>query len=667
MTTTVDGLLKFTRAEYTLEGDVLTVYLPKNFSMFKKRITAAKKDLLLKFGARKLRIDVIKKEEVKLDLNTIDVEVIDLKNLDVIDRLLYLVANNEFMSIDFETDSMDARTTNVISAGLCFSRNKDTFYIPVDHTEANNTPLEVLMEFLRTIQHNVKFVCHNMAFEKKILDRYSVFPEYIDTMILTYLKGGLREQGLKHVASKRLGVHMKTFEEVVGKGKEKKRFNDIDVSEAAQYCGSDALYTAKLLDLLYDTIDSDLIILDHNAALACINMETRGVLIDPDYYRHLSARYERRLQRIEKVIYLVAGHEFNIRSTKQLQTVLFDEMGVVPLKTKKAYTEKGALSTSKEVIEGLFIENPDNKLLKYLCEYRSVSVYLNSFSLKMVDLADENNILRGSFLYARTSTGRLASSEPNMQNMPGSGIGSLIREGIISPPGYTVVAGDYSQIEYRLLAHLMKDTNLINTIKAGHDIHTATAALMFGSKPEDVTKEQRGAGKTLNFGLVYGRSDKAVAADLRITVKEAKRFKQLYFDNLTSFIPLRDSVWQSTAEKGYSETMLGRRRYLPDMRSNNKYLKASAERQAFNAVIQGSAADLIRETMYKTDLLSREFDSKLVMSVHDELVFYVKDEQVEAFKKRLKEVMEVSCLGTHKFDIPIIVDIGEGRTYLDAK
>ena len=190
---------------------------------------------------------------------------------------------------------------------------------------------------------------------------------------------------------------------------------------------------------------------------------------------------------------------------------------------------------------------------------------------------------------------------------------------------------------------------------------------MFGSKPEDVTKEQRGAGKTLNFGLVYGRSDKAVAADLRITVKEAKRFKQLYFDNLTSFIPLRDSVWQSTAEKGYSETMLGRRRYLPDMRSNNKYLKASAERQAFNAVIQGSAADLIRETMYKTDLLSREFDSKLVMSVHDELVFYVKDEQVEAFKKRLKEVMEVSCLGTHKFDIPIIVDIGEGRTYLDAK
>lgn len=663
MTTAVDGLLKFTKAEYKLEGDILIIYLPKNFAMFKKRIKDNKKELLEKFDARKLRIDVKKKDEVILDLNVIEVDILS----EITDQLLELVNSNEFMAVDFETDSVDAMTTNIISLGLTFINNKETFYIPITHTDGTNVHLEVVMEFLKYAMDKVKFVVHNLSFEKKILDRYDIFPEYVDTMILTYLKGGLHLHGLKHVAKERLGVRMKTFEEIVGKGKDQKRFQDVDVGEAAQYCGSDTLYTAKLLDILYDQIDDDLITLDHNTALACSNMEAAGVLIDPEYLDKLSALYSRRLERIEKVMFRYAGKEFNINSSTQLRAIIYDDMGIEPLVGKKGLTEKGALSTKAAVIEKLFETNSDNKLFKYLCQYRSTSVYLKSFSAKMPTLTDKLNILRASFLYTGTTTGRLASSGPNLQNMPGSGIGALIRGGIIAPEGYCIVAADYSQIEYRLLAHLMSDTNLIDTIKQGYDVHTATAAMMFGIKPEDVTDNQRKAGKTLNFGLVYGRGDQAVAADLNVTLKKAKEFKVLYFKMLSGFVPLQEGVWQDTREKGYSETMIGRRRYLPNINHNKPGMRAQAERQAFNAVIQGSAADLIRYSMVAVQPMCKEYGATLVLQVHDELVFYVPIEKKDEFILSLKGVMEVDKLGIIQLDVPIEVDIGYGKNYLEAK
>jgi DNA polymerase-1 len=659
----VVSTIKFAEAEVIQEDDIVYINVPTYNAMYKDSIRKLRDDIKKHYGVRKVRVDDLKKVKPKVDYRHIDVTITN----EITDEIMKLVESNKAMAIDFETDSVNALECNIISCGISFIDNEETFYIPVAHENTDNLRLEVLIEFLKYAQDKCIFVVHNLSFEKKILDRHGVTPEYADTMILTYLKGGLTSQKLKEVAKARLNANMMTYEEVAGKGSKQIAFAQVDPKVAAQYCGSDALYTAQLYKLLLKDLCGDLVSLDHRAALVCSNMEVRGVLIDEPYLRDLQIFYQRRIDRIVKLIYAEAGGEFNINSPLQLQKILFEKKGVVPLSGKKYRTKSDGYKTDKGSINLLLEENPDSRILKYLCEYRSFDKYISTYIKPMLELRDKDGYLHSSFIYVGTETGRLSSRKPNVQNLPKRGAGYRLRGAIIAPAGYTIVAADYSQIEYRFLAHMMQDERFIEKIRQGIDIHTATASLMFGIEPEDVTDAQRDAGKTLNFSVVYGKGVKGMALQLNVSTEQAKSFKTAYFEGLPNFEATREKIWQGTRDTNFSKTLFGRGRYLPNINSPNSNLRAEAERQAFNASIQGTAADLVREAMWRSEQMCKCYDARLVLQVHDELVFYVRDEEVDQFIAELKPTLEIQEFNSVKINVPIQVDIGKGKRYSEAK
>jgi DNA polymerase-1 len=458
---------------------------------------------------------------------------------------------------------------------------------------------------------------------------------------------------------------MADFKSVTGKLK----FKDIDVNKAAQYCGSDALYTAQLFKLLYNDISNDLINLDLNCANACINMEKRGLLIDVQALLNLRKFCETRKSRLEKLIYASAGKEFNINSSKQLGIVLYEDLGIIP-DSKSGYTEKGAYATGAEAIEALVKSGCQEKILRYIGSYRNMVKLISTYINRIIDgIHPLTGRYHPYFKYTGTDTGRLSS---DFQQLPASGLGQKIRSCVVPPKSHKVVAADYSQIEIRILAHLMDDENVNAMIKAGADIHTATASVIFKKLAEEVTSSERSIAKTLNFALVYGRGDDNIATDLGITLKEAKEFKEVYFKGFPKLRDLIDGVIKSTQTKGYSETISGRRRYLPDININPRSKKdhskiSAAKRQAFNAVIQGSAADLIRQVMPKCDSMCKAFKAEMVLQVHDELVFYVPDHLVDIFTAELRRVLEVDNICGVKINVPIVCDIGVGDNYYESK
>ena len=645
-----------------MDADVLTVYLPKNFKHLKKQVETAKKSLMAQHGARKVRVEIKKDQEVIMDLSRIDVTIVEDK---IHEELYNLARDNEEVAIDFETSSEDPMSCDIISVGLCFLKGKETFYIPIKHNYKNNVHMDDAIELIRFLSKGLKFVVHNLSFEKKILDRLNIEAQYVDTMIYTYLKGGLLRHGLKHVVKERLNVRMLSFDEVVGKGKNKIDFADVDIDLAAQYCGSDAYYTALLLDLLRNDVKEDLLKLDHNCALVCSNMETRGVVLDKPKLNKLREFCVRRKARLERLIYATAGEEFNINSPKQLAEILYGKLGMIPDK-KHGKTATGNLATGAKAIDALIWAGEDNRILKHLKTYRNMTKIIGTYIDRMLEgERKDTGRYHGYFKYTGTDTGRLSS---DVQQIPSSGIGAKIRECVISPEGYKIVAADYSQIELRLLAHLMNDENVNKMLWEGVDLHTATAAAIFSKDPKDIDKDgmERRVGKTMNFAIVYGQGIRATAESLGVTQDKAKGFQDRYFEAFPKLKDLIDNVIKDCREKGYAETMSGRRRYLPDIKSRNEFMKARAERQAFNALIQGSAADLIRQTMYEVENLCNH-SIELVLQVHDEIILYVKEDIVESFCKKLKDTMEVDYIGDIKINVPIKVDIGVGDNYAQAK
>ena len=671
MSTSVDGLIQFIKADIVLEGDVLFVYVPKSYKMMMPRIKADEKNLLAKYKARKLRIDIKKTAEVKevvYQTSLIDVKILN----SITDELISLVNSNEYMALDFETTGLDSFTDEIISVGVSFVNGEETFYLPIAHNNAANIPIEVVMEFLAYASTRVKFVVHNLAFEKKFLDRYNVFPEYVDTMILTYLKGGLKSHGLKETVRDRLNTRMTTFEEVLGaKTKNAALFKDVELTKAAQYCGSDALYSAKLFKLLYKDLDSNLVKLDTNSAIVCSNMEKRGVLINADTLNKLRTFCELRKSRLEKLIYKTAGEEFNINSPKQLGHILYSKLGMTP-DSKHGTTNTGAFATGAEAIDALIRNGVDNRILKHLKEYRNMVKLIGTYIERIQQgIHNVSGRYHPYFKFTGTDTGRLSS---DFQQLPASGIGATVRKAVVPPKGFVVVAADYSQIELRLLAHLMQDENVNQMLRDGVDLHTATASIIFGIPTDQVDKDgpERARAKTMNFAIVYGRGDRNVALDLGISVAEAKAFKEKYFEGFPKLKKLIEDVVSNTRLNGYSETIAHRRRYLPDIniRGNTRaamFKRAEAERQAFNAVIQGSAADLVRQSMPLCEKLANEYGAELVLQVHDEIVFYVPENKVVEFCKSVKTVMEVDNICGTKINVPIEVDVGSGVNYWEAK
>jgi len=456
----------------------------------------------------------------------------------------------------------------------------------------------------------------------------------------------------------------KTLEEIAGKGKNQLTFNQIPLEQAAEYAAEDADVTMKLQQVLWEKLSKEPTLekLFKEMELPLLGvlsrMERRGVLIDSDALFLQSNEIANRLSELEEQAYVLAGQPFNLASTKQLQEILFDKLGL-PVIQK---TPKGAPSTNEEVLEELAFSH---ELPKVLVEHRGLSKLKSTYTDKLPQMVNpQTGRVHTSYHQAVTATGRLSSSDPNLQNIPiRNEEGRRIRQAFIAREGFTVVAADYSQIELRIMAHLSQDQGLINAFTQGKDIHRSTAAEIFGVSLDEVTSEQRRNAKAINFGLIYGMSAFGLSRQLGIGRADAQNYMDLYFKRYPGVQIFMHDIREKAKAQGYVETLFGRRLYLPDINSSNGMRRKAAERVAINAPMQGTAADIIKRAMIQLDQkLQNDPDIAMIMQVHDELVFEVRSEKVAFYSELIKTQMESAA----DLVVPLIVEVGQGTNWDEA-
>jgi DNA polymerase-1 len=483
-----------------------------------------------------------------------------------------------------------------------------------------------------------------------------------DTMLASYLLNPNKSNhNLTDISMEHLGMQKLSFKDLVGK--DKKDFSEVPIDEATKYSGEDSAATLKLkqhfepeiikenLDELFREIEVPLI-----KVLA--DMETAGVKIDTALMKTFSKKMSRELSSIEQRIYFTAGEKFNINSPKQLQEILFEKIGLKPLKkTKTGY------STNIDVLEQLALQH---ELPKEIIEYRGLSKLKNTYVDALPRLVNpKTGRIHTSFNQTVTATGRLSSSEPNMQNIPVRGDrGKKIREAFIVEPGNILLSSDYSQIELRIFAHLSGDKELVTVFKNDGDIHTKTACGLFGVKPANVTDEMRRSAKTVNFGIIYGISPYGLSQQLGIPVDEAKHYIDTYFARFSGVRGYIDILIRDAAETGYVTTIFGRKRAVPELKSSNRNIRQFGERLATNTPVQGSAADIIKVSMLNIQLrIKREnLKTKMLLQVHDELLFEVPEDEKDAALKLVRQEMENVVV----LAVPLKVDIGIGKNWAEA-
>jgi DNA polymerase I len=511
-------------------------------------------------------------------------------------------------------------------------------------------------------------VAQNAKFDLLVLRRAGVDVRGIefDTMIASYvLDPGRRSHGLDLLALEFLDHQMTAYEDLCGRGRNQLPFDVVPVDAARDYSCEDADYTLRLeqrfagqlttlgLDVLFHNIEMPLV-----AVLA--DMEEAGVSIDIDWLASLKERFERERLKIEQEIYAEAGEQFNINSNPQLRTILFEKLKL-PVRKK---TTTGP-STDATVLQALAEEG--HQLPALLMEYRELaklgSTYLDTLPALV---HPDDHRLHTSFNQTVAATGRLSSSDPNLQNIPvRRELGREIRRGFVAQQGWTLVVADYSQIELRLLAHLSRDDAFVTAFAHGRDIHQETAAVIFGVPVDSVTSEMRARAKTINFATIYGQGPASLARQLRIPVEEAREFIATYFKRFAGVRQFLDSQVEFAREHGYVETIFQRRRYVPELRDRNFNVRAFGERIASNAPIQGSAADLIKIAMIRIHAAfrSRGMRSRMILQVHDELVVEAAPDELEASRDLLRTEMEHAA----ELSVPLVVDIGWGPNWVEAK
>ncbi|OOF48337.1 DNA polymerase I [Rodentibacter trehalosifermentans] len=585
-------------------------------------------------------------------------------------RWIEKLSNASLFALDTETDSLNYMAANLV--GLSFAlENGEAAYLPLqlDYLGAPKT-LEktTALSALKPILENaaIKKVGQNIKYDLTILARNGVEVRGVafDTMLESYVLDSTGRHNMDDLAKRYLGHQTISFEEIAGKGKNQLTFNQIPLEQAAEYAAEDADVTMKLQQVLGEKLKNQpsLTALFEHIELPLLSvlsrMERTGVLIDSDALFIQSNEITARLTELETRAYELAGQTFNLASTKQLQEILFDKLGLPVLQKNP----KGAPSTNEEVLEELAYSH---ELPKVLVEHRGLSKLKSTYTDKLPQMVDPNTgRLHTSYHQAVTATGRLSSSDPNLQNIPiRNEEGRRIRQAFIAREGYSVVAADYSQIELRIMAHLSQDQGLINAFAQGKDIHRSTAAEIFGVPLDEVTSEQRRNAKAINFGLIYGMSAFGLSRQLGIPRGDAQKYMDLYFQRYPGVQTFMQDIREKAKAQGYVETLFGRRLYLPDINSSNAMRRKGAERVAINAPMQGTAADIIKRAMIKLDELVRhDSDIEMIMQVHDELVFEVRSEKVEFFSHLIKQNMESAA----ELVVPLIVDVGVGKNWDEA-
>ena len=575
--------------------------------------------------------------------------------------------------LDTETDGLDYMTANLI--GLSFATAAgEAAYLPVAHDYLDapeqldrDTVLARLKPLLEDTDS--RKVGQNLKFDQSILARYGIELRGIwsDTMLESYVLNSVAgRHDMDSLSERHLGHQTITFEEVAGKGKNQLTFNQIPLEQAATYAAEDADVTLRLHEVLWPQLEQEAglasVLQEMEVPLLSVlsRMERNGVLIDPALLGRHSMELTTRLAELESKAHELAGEPFNLASTKQLQGILFEKLGLPVLKK----TPGGAPSTNEEVLAELALDYP---LPAVLLEYRGLAKLKSTYTDKLPQMINPaTGRVHTSYHQAVTATGRLSSTDPNLQNIPvRNEEGRRIRQAFIAGAGNQIIAADYSQIELRIMAHLSGDAGLLRAFSEGKDIHRATAAEVFGLPLEQVSAEQRRSAKAINFGLIYGMSAFGLARQLGIGRNDAQRYMDLYFERYPGVLTYMERTREQAHAQGYVETLFGRRLQLPDIRSRNAMRRKGAERAAINAPMQGTAADIIKRAMLAVDawLATPEADGiRMIMQVHDELVFEVPQEKVALCSAKVRELMQQSAA----LDVPLLVEVGVGDNWDQA-
>jgi DNA polymerase-1 len=578
----------------------------------------------------------------------------------------------DLFAFDTETTSLNYMEAEVV--GVSFACDaEEAVYVPFGH-DYLDAPEQLDKEWvlaqlkpLLESENHLK-VGQNLKYDKSVLANHGIELRGIahDTMIESYV---LNSTGSRHdmdtLAEKYLGRKTIHFEDIAGKGAKQLTFNQIPLEQAGPYAAEDAEITLALHQALYPELEKidglKSVYQDIDKPLLSIlsKVERTGAVVDAHLLGQQSQDLAERIVELEREAYDLAGEEFNLSSPKQLQAIFFEKLGLPVIKK----TPKGQPSTAEPVLQELALDYP---LPKLILEHRSLAKLKSTYTDKLPQLINPSTgRIHTSYHQAVTATGRLSSSDPNLQNIPiRSEEGRKIRQAFVAPEGYKLIAADYSQIELRIMAHLSQDKGLLNAFAHGEDVHRATAAEVFDVSVEEVSADQRRKAKAINFGLIYGMSAFGLAKQINVARKEAQQYIDRYFERYPGVLEYMDRVRAQAHEDGYVETVFGRRLYLPDINARNKMLQQAAERTAINAPMQGTAADIIKKAMLSVDeaLEAADLDAKMIMQVHDELVIEVAENQVEEVRALLVDKM----MSAASLDVPLIVEAEVGDNWDQA-
>jgi len=652
----------------------------------KERLTKKNPDL------QKIKIISKKKlPEEKVNTNTIEIneektsdsvleksKYISITNMKALELLMKDIYDLGYFVFDLETDSLNVIDANLIGVAICLSV-KRSYYIPLAHKDEDGKIIEEQIDFkealkqLNNILSNSSLIKigHNIKYDIAVLKRYKIdVVSFEDTMLMSYINdAGNHRHGMDELAKVHFNRDTIKFKDVVGTGKSQITFDYVEIEKAIEYAAEDAEITFKLYLLLKKKLSEEKNISAYNylekpLVASILEMEINGIKINTEYLQSLSSEFEKKIYSLEKTIFKLCGVEFNIGSPKQLGDVLFNKLNLTPPKK----TKTGEFSTGIEVLEDLAFEG--NKVAEDLITWRQLSKLKNTYTEALqTHINKTTQRIHTSYAMASTNTGRLSSSDPNLQNIPiRSTEGRLIRKAFIAEKGYKILSADYSQVELRVLAHIAKIEPLIAAFKNGEDIHALTASEIFSTDIKKITPDLRRRAKAVNFGIIYGISAFGLAKQLSITNHEANNFIKKYFDKFPGIKKYMEDTKALCREQGYVETLCGRKCFFPKIKDKNFAYRSFQERAAINAPIQGTAADIIKRAMIKIyeKNISNNNDCKMLLQVHDELIFEVKESKLEKYQALIRQEMENALHPLISLDVPLLVESSFGDNWDEA-
>ena len=597
-----------------------------------------------------------------------------VETLSELEKIIKKCENEKIISIDTETTSIHPLEANLIGISLSIGKNK-SYYIPLGHTKSKNLPFNESLKKLKNLieDNSIKKVGQNIKYDFIVLKKYGItINPYEDTMLVSYtLDAGLNRHNLDSLSEIHLGHKTISYKDVTGTGKNKLNFADVNLKDATMYAAEDADVTLRLFNFLKNRLDQEKLnkiyeVFEKPMVKLLAEMETKGIKVNKNYLMDLSKKFQNRIENIEKNIFKLSKKKFNIGSPKQLGEIIYHDLKIAKLKK----TKKGGLATSATILEDLAYKG--FQFPKLVLEWRQLSKLKNTYSDALQNHINKNTgRVHTSFLLAATNTGRLASSDPNLQNIPiKTKDGKEIRKSFVSEKNNILISADYNQVEMRILADLADVKELKKAFKNSEDIHSLTASQVFGVGRKKVNDEMRRKAKAINFGIIYGITQYGLAKQISVSNQEALDFINNYFKKFPEIKDYMNNTIRFCRKNGFVNNIFGRKIHLRNINDKNFSVRSFQERAAINAPIQSSAADIIRLAMISIDkkkIIDKKFKAEMLLQIHDELIFECLNDDLKYSTKCIKESMSsISSSDMHKFSIPLEVNINSGYNWGEA-